>query len=397
MMVRLPDYRAIWRRLGRRLRRVATMLALACVAIAGIAGGFALRSCMAPDERTQATTARRSLRDPLHTPAGEYTWTELPTAEFPIPPYARYLAGVRIVVDPGHGGRAYKQGWKVGPTGLREAQVNLRVALMLKEFLAAVHADVILTRERDEFLAKSESDDLARRAALANQRRADLFLSIHHNAAGRPEANRTEVYYHGTPDHSPASLDAARYLVSGLNQALRLEQHLPCPLLSDTNRVASGGFAVLRLSDVPAVLVESSFFTNPLEEQKLRDGAYNRREAYGLFVGLARWAHAGLPRVSLLEPADARAGRGDVLVVELADGLSDRALDQGHAKIRFDSILVKLDGAALAGEVDQLRRRLYVPVPGDARVGAHELYVNFATITGQHVLHPRLGFEVVGR
>ncbi|MBN2448664.1 MAG: N-acetylmuramoyl-L-alanine amidase [Phycisphaerae bacterium] len=334
--------------------------------------------------------------DPLHTPATAYDWTRPPEPAFPIPPYAQYLSGVKIVIDPGHGGRAYKRGWKIGPTGLREAEVNLGVALHLAEFLRAAGADVTMTRDKDVYLAKDEGDDLRQRPEIANELGADLFLSLHHNAsANNPNANRTEVYYHDSPDHSPASQDAGRHLVTGLEEALRLEQHLPCAVLCDRNNAPNSGYAVLRYCDGPAVLVESAFFTNPRQEQLLRDPVYQRREAYGLFLGLARWARGGLPRVGVIEPADRRVRPGGSVVVALDDGLSRRPQVQGHDKIRVDSIIVRLDGTPVATELDRDKWQIRVPIARDCRPGPHGLYVDLETILGHHVLRPNLTISIV--
>ena len=330
--------------------------------------------------------------DPLATPPTGYDWTHAPEPAFPIPPYARHLAGVKLVIDPGHGGRASRRGWKSGPTGLREEVVNLRVALYLREFLEAVGADVVLTRTDDVYLAEADADDLRLRAELANRHRADLLLSIHHNAADNPAVNHTLVFYHDTPDHSPASLAAARHLLAGLGEALRLPQHSASPLVSDKTIHANNGFALLRQAEVPAVLSEASFFTNPDEEQRLRDPAYNRREAYGLFVGLARWAHAGLPRVRLYGAELVRPG--GVVTVALDDGLSGRPGVPRYPKIVADSLVVRLDGRPVVGQYDAAAARLAVPLGPEVGRGRHELRVDFTTLTGQHVLHPRLAFEV---
>lgn len=328
--------------------------------------------------------------DALLTPPSGYAWTELPPASFPVPPYARFLDGVRIVLDPGHVGQIDKGGgWKRGPTGLREAEVNLRVAQFLREFLQAAGADVTLTREVDQSLGLDDHEDLRDRAEIANRLRADLLLSIHHNAAATPSANYTSIFYHRSPDHSPASLCAARYLLTGLNDALRLEQHLGCALVSDLAIYKADGFAVLRQARVPAVLVEGSFYSNPAEEQRLRDPLYNRREAYGLFIGLARWAQAGLPRVRLVEPADGRLRRGQAVVVALDDGLSGRGgLGASGTKIWSDSLVVELDGQRVDCAVNWNRNELRFTPPASAVGRPARLYVDFATVFGQHVLHP---------
>lgn len=328
--------------------------------------------------------------DPLRSSFGDYSWVTQSEPAFPRPPYARFLAGLTVVLDPGHGGRSDRAGWKRGPTGLREAEVNLRVAQFLRDFLTAAGVEVVLTRSADVYLAEDDGADLLARAAIANELRADLFLSIHHNASGgSAETNYTSVFYHGTPDDSPASLDVARHVLGALQEALRLEQQLDCGLVSDYAIFPDKGFAVLRAAEVPAVLTESSFHSNPEEEQRLRDAVYNRREAYGLFLGLARWAQGGLPAVRLIQPEDGRVRVGEVIVIGLDDGLSSRGGFGLHLRqIRGDSLRVEQDGNRLRCSIDLAEAQIRVtPTREMARRGGR-LRVDFANAFGQHVVHP---------
>ncbi len=328
--------------------------------------------------------------DPLRGSFSDYDWSAQPAPAFSLPPYARFLKGLTIVLDPGHGGRGDRVGWKCGPTGLREAEVNLRVARFLRDFLTQADVNVVLTRDADAYLDPDDKKDLRARIAIANELRADLFLSIHHNGDDNSSAtNYTSVFYHAAPNHSPASLDAARHLLNGLNDALRLEQHLNSGLISDYAIFPGDGFAVLRGAWVPAVLTEASFHSNPNEERRLRDPVYNRREAYGLFLGLARWAQAGLPRVRLIQPKDGCVKAGKEIIIELDDGLSSRGgfgmeLPQIHA----ESLMVELDGKSLSHTADFTKRRVRItPTRAMIKNGAR-LRIDFANLFGQHVLHP---------
>ena len=324
-----------------------------------------------------------------------YSWSDLPEPAFPIPPYARFLAGVQIVLDPGHVGARDRGGtWKRGPTGLREADVNLRVAQFLRDFLDAAGARVVLTRETDTPRDLPDEDDLRERAAIANGVPADLLLSIHHNGDGKPKPNYTTVFYHGPPGHSPASLAAGRYLVTGLHDALHLPSQLDCTLMSDYAVFPNKGFAVLREAEVPALLSEASFHSNPEEETRLRDPVYNRREAYGLFLGLARWAEAGLPRVALAQAPNGALSHGSTLLIGLDDGLSSRGGWGAELnRILPESVVAKLDGQELRHSLDLAKRQLRVTLPSGLRAGRRTLWVDFENIYGQHVLHPEIGVE----
>jgi len=364
--------------------------ALAPYLVGAVIGGLAVWLGLRLGWNGARATASIARPDPVTTPAAGFDWSTHPEPAFPIPPYARFLEGVKLVLDPGHVGQRDRPNWKRGPTGLREAEVNLRVTRFLREFLLAVDADVILTREIDESLDVDDDADLRQRAEIANNLRADLLLSVHHNAADDPAANYTTVFYHGNGSHSPASLCAARHLLTGLNDALRLERHVECALWSDYEIYPppkNDGFAVLRQARVPAVLTESSFHSNPDEEQRLRDPLYNRREAYGLFLGLARWAQAGLPRVSVAEAGNGKSDRGRTLVVQLDDGLSRREGKGSRvAKMLPGTLRVELDGRALNHRLDEARGELRVTLPSGAKRG--RLRVDFENIFGQHVLHP---------
>ena len=370
----------------RRSGRASPIATVFRYVLATVAGGVVVWYVMA----WRAGSTDGSRPDPLRAAASEFAWGELPEPEFPIPPYARFLGGVRIVIDAGHGGHADRKNWKRGPTGLREAEVNLRVAHFLRDFLEDAGAEVVMTRAADVYLDPDDKTDLRMRPAIANEIGADLFLSLHHNGVdGAPRANYTTLFFHATPDESPASLCVARHLLTGLNDALRLEQHLGCALVSDYALFPKQGFAVLREAAVPAVLCESSFHSNPDEERRLRDPLYNRREAYGLFIGLARWAQAGLPRVWLAKPTSQPARGARELIVRLDDGLRDRGGFGGKLPRAIErSLVVELDGRQATYTADFSRGELRVrTTTGSGRRGKW-LYVDFENMFGQHVLHP---------
>lgn len=303
---------------------------------------------------------------------------------------------MRICLDPGHGGDAGRPNYKRGPTGLREAEVNLRVALFLRDLLEASGATVVLTRDRDVCLHPEDEEDLRLRAEVANRSRCDLLLSVHHNA-GPPEANYSSVWYHADVDHSPASLDVGRYLAAALMDELRLPDQLGVPLISDQLVYPRSGFRLLRLAKVPAVLVESSFHSNAQEEQRLRDPDYNRREARALFTGLARYALGGVPRAKLIEPADGKvAASGSTrVVIELDDGLRSRkSWGWDRRMILRDSIIVRVGETRWPIMYDEPSNRvsLYLPSqePGPVRIG-----VQFDNLFKHSNTRPWLALEAV--
>jgi N-acetylmuramoyl-L-alanine amidase len=317
-------------------------------------------------------------------------WQRLPEARYPIPPYARWLEGLKICLDPGHGGQAYLPGYKRGPTGLREAEVNLRVALYLRDFLEGSGAIVVMTRVDDSFVG------LRQRCEIANRAGCDLFISLHHNASSREEANYTSTWYHFTPDYSPASLDLARYLQAGVSNALRLAEYPPTGLYSDQLMYKSG-FGVLRNIKMPGALMEASFHSNPAEEDRLRDGEYNRREAYGYFLGLAQYAAAGFPHAELLDPPEggSTADKTPMLRLQLHDGLAERGIwGRDRLQIFTETVIMRLDGERVNHQLDPQTGLLTYQVPETLNNGWHAVRVELMNAYKNHNLPRALRFQV---
>lgn len=323
------------------------------------------------------------------------------------------------------------------------------MAKYLRDLLTHSGAEVRLTREEDVDLSLKD------RAAIANDWGADLFISLHHNAIdNKPQVNHTTVWYHRDVDYRPSNLDLARYLCQGLYDSLALPQITDVPLKSD-QLMYKEGFGVLRAARVTAALTETSFFTNPEEEQRLRRPEYNLKEAYGLFLGLARYAAGGLPRARLVEPADgvlyinaerpeqeapettepdSAAGRllpaptaiavrtallkeqdsedeGDdegeedveeeaeedfvPIIFELDDGLRSRkSWGAERQMILTDTIAVRIDGEFVPWDFQNEGYRLTVGVPVDIEPGLHQVEVQFQNMFKNSVLNPDFTIEV---
>lgn len=248
------------------------------------------------------------------------------------PPDLSVLAGRRICIDPGHGGR-----WPgaVAPSnGLRESDVNLQVALALRDLLRAAGAEVLLTRETDTALDASRLTlDLSARPDLANRMNAEAFISIHHNAhiVEGSDKNDLEVYYK-LGDAGP-SLDLAQCMMREM--ALRMRQD------PEPKRLLPGNYKVLREARVPAVLMETSYMTNARNAEFMATRYGVEKEAAGLASGLAAYfamAPVSVLSQDLVEHAD---GRTQALVYTLNGGLP---LDRDTLELRVDGQLV--DGLA---------------------------------------------------
>ncbi len=339
----------------------------------------------------------------LPEPHEHYAASLIGSEAFPVPPWAKHLKGVKICLDPGHGGDAQKRGFKRGATGVREAEINLRVGLYLRELLQQVGAEVKMTRETDV------DSTLKERADVANAWGADIFVSLHHNAVGKPDVNYTTVWYHADVDNRPSNLDLARNLCDALYEHFPQTTFTDVPIKSDQLMYGSG-FAVLANARVTAALCESSFFTNPEEEQRLRDPKHNFREAYAMFIGLARYAHGGLPRAKLIDPADGvvlmtapqtrpaiaavdvpehNAPYGAILTFQLDDGLrSRRAWGWERNMIITDSVVAKVDDRVIDHVFTPGDYRMFAFLPGDLEPGEHLIEVQFVNKNKNSILDP---------
>ncbi len=367
------------------------VLGIAVLGIAALALDVLLTGCRTT-QPVHAGPRDASLTEPdpmlsvntLHDAPEDYALQRIDSDEFPIPSYARHLKGVKICLDPGHGGDAHKRGFKRGPTGVREAEMNLRVTQYLRDLLVYCEAEVLLTREED--LAVS----LPERGEIANQWGADLFLSCHHNATSKPEVNRTSVWYHRDVDFRPANLDLARYVLQGLQDGLALEQTTGVPLKSD-QLMYKGGFGILRACKVTAALTESSFFTNPEEEQRLRDPYYSLVEAYAIFLGFAKYAAAGIPRLTMIEPQDGllTAGEPTTLRFQLDDGLRSRgSWGADRQMIITSSIDVRVDAIPMEYDFTNDGYRLSVELPDGLSAGDHTVTIQFQNMFKNSVINP---------
>ncbi|MDI6872559.1 MAG: N-acetylmuramoyl-L-alanine amidase [Bacillota bacterium] len=201
-----------------------------------------------------------------------------------------------IVIDPGHGGADVGA---VGPTGLREASVVLDVAKRLVSLLPAGTA--VLTRSGDVTVG------LSKRAAIANQAAADLFVSIHCNATNNREVQGIESWYHGDSERGKR-LAACLYdaLIEEFPDAVRRG------VKSDRTRYKSG-FAALRETVMPAALVELEFISHPGREAEMRDPGWAERAARALAAGIREYIVETTPPAPPKpwdHPIDFRAGGG---------------------------------------------------------------------------------------
>lgn len=202
------------------------------------------------------------------------------------------LAGKTICLDAGHGGTALTDSYRVGPTGEREEWINLRVALLLQKMLEDSGATVLMTRLTDENVP---FDD---RIQLATENKADVFISVHHNATADTAVNFPIIYYHGNASENKGSVALGKLLAKELSNHLYTEAP-PATLVSDHAIFPSAGAKVLRGTyGIPGVIAEASFFTNPAEESRLKVEAHNRKEAQAYVAALEIFFSKPVPGIA---------------------------------------------------------------------------------------------------
>ncbi|MCL5006029.1 MAG: N-acetylmuramoyl-L-alanine amidase [Acidobacteria bacterium] len=219
------------------------------------------------------------------------------------------LKVARIVIDPGHGGH---DTGTIGPTGLEEKNVVLDIALRLRKLIETrTSAQVIMTRSTDKFVPLEE------RTAIANEKKADLFISIHANSSPDSHVRGIETYYlNFTTDPealelaarenatSQASVHQLQSLIKKIALSDKVEESqqfardVQKDLYRDMSRVSHGihnrgvkkaPFVVLIGANMPSILVEVSFLSNPLSEHLLREASYRQEIAEGIFQGIEKY------------------------------------------------------------------------------------------------------------
>mgnify|MGYP005845727545 FL=1 len=200
---------------------------------------------------------------------------------------APVLVDKLVVVDPGHGG----QDPGVVRDGVLEKDITLAVAQRLAEYLEQAGAQVLLTRDKDCDLADPESietqsrkrQDLERRVAIANQNKADVFVSVHVNSF-------SEENEYGAQTFSQPGCPEGRQLAHAIQAELRT-------LLGNTSRLPKQvDYFIGRTTTMPSVVVEIGFITNTREFRLLQEPDYQAKVAFVIAAGLVRYfaAKAGV-------------------------------------------------------------------------------------------------------
>jgi N-acetylmuramoyl-L-alanine amidase len=264
-----------------------------------------IEQAVAPEAKSSSLSSLKLDRmDPEITFASREPISAFATAHKP-------LEGVRICVDPGHGGqyltKTHYTGGTIGvATGQTESDVNLRVSLCLKQYLEAAGASVVLTRHSDTRCTNdpSKCPELDFRSSMANSRNCDLFISVHHNEATNRNANHTVVFY---PPGMTKSVALAENISAAVGNYLGTQNLGAKP----------GSYRVLKGVKMAGVIVEASFMSNPSEDQRLASVAYNKLEAKAIATGILNYMKLTRGRQvdfnTIFSPIDSQAGSAQAI------------------------------------------------------------------------------------
>lgn len=222
---------------------------------------------------------------------------------------------ITVAIDPGHGGH---DSGAIGEKGAKEKDITLAISRKLKAIIdQEPHMRAILTRDSDYFIPLSE------RQAIARRQHADFFVSIHADGSPKPHAKGSSVYTlseHGATSTTASWLAQKENsvdgnLVGGVDVASKsgdmreiiLDLSMSATIndsvkaagfilnqLGQINQlhkktVEQAGFVVLKSPDIPSILVETAFITNPSEEKKLKTKNYQKKMAHAIFAGIKNY------------------------------------------------------------------------------------------------------------
>jgi len=194
------------------------------------------------------------------------------------------FSGLVICIDPGHGGQSiyegsgiYTGGTKGIVSGLYESEVNLNAALALRKNLLNGGATVIMTRTTDSRVSGptgTRDEELRRRVEIAEENRAHIIISLHHNYSPNPNLNGPSVYYYSKEE--------------GLNKELAkaIHQEIIKAMPGIDQGVINKGFSVLANTRLPSVIIEFGYMSNPEFDRLLQDRSFRLVEAEAVYQGL---------------------------------------------------------------------------------------------------------------
>lgn len=184
------------------------------------------------------------------------------------------LAGKTIVVDAGHGGG---DPGMIGISGRPEKEVNLEISRKLRNLLEQRGADVLMTRQTDNWLGNSKEEDFVAREKIIAEANADLFLCIHCNAFEEQTAAGPQVFYVA---EGSSGKQLAEQLQAAMNEMLEP---------AEPRAAIAAAYRLLKTGSQPSCTVECGFMSNPAEEALLQTPEYQQKIAEAIAKGVIRY------------------------------------------------------------------------------------------------------------
>lgn len=194
-----------------------------------------------------------------------------------IPASSTPLTKKTIIIDAGHG---FPDSGTSSKSGISESDINLKIAKKLKKLLSKSKVKVIMTRKDENSLSESKTnnkqDDLKKRAKIRDNSNADMFISIHLNHFGEPQYYGAQVFYSSNNDENQKLAESV--------QKKLIELADP----SNTRKVKStNDIYILKNAQIPSVLIECGFLSNPDEAEKLNTDEYQQKLVWAIYCGIA--------------------------------------------------------------------------------------------------------------
>lgn len=200
------------------------------------------------------------------------------SSDMVVVPYFNKSNRTFIILDPGHGGDDFGT-HSLGRAKYQEKHLNLSTTLLVKEFLQQFGYKVVMTRTDDSFVGLDE------RAQMANKQKPILFVSIHYNSAPSTSAEGIEVFYYQDNDDKNRTAKSKKLAQSVLDQTIQMTQAV-------SRGVKQGNLAVLRETNMPAILIEGGFMTCTEEMAKIKTASYQKSLALGIAKGIQAYLEA---------------------------------------------------------------------------------------------------------
>lgn len=300
-----------------------------------------------------------------------------------------WLSGKRVFIDPGHGGKGVSDLFRVGPGGITEEEINLRVGLILFDMLRRAGVTVKMSRSGDDDIPLRERVDLV------NEFKPDLLIGIHHNGSPRREdtVNYPAVLIWGSKHIRPLSYDFARVLLDELQRIMDERGRV----VSDFSVFPETGTMILRETryTCPGVIGEAGFFSDETHAKRLKDFHYNQLEAEAYFLAIAEFFKRGVPDARVYFSCQVShkgflknliAEDDPIIALEVHSGMEGIGINKKTLRVTLDGLPLRYKFISDSLGIVHYGRRLYP--------GGHSIRFSFRNSRNQHSMIYRAVFTV---